>query len=220
MRLTRKGRLQIDEIIQLTDKSIQELFTESFEEITEILNIIKDQKFDSIINTALSNYVIIRLVSLIETFCKNLARKMIDEYHLQPKGIFEKDEIKISILDLEEIKKNKKITVGRIVSNEINFQNPKEIDSTLSKLFEFKFFGSITERSNQKMFSITRDEIEHFFDWKDFFELFNILHDVIHEMTNAKVDYQKSNRFFANSLLFLSYALSITSNKEKELGKK
>ena len=218
--MTRKGILQIDEIIQLTDKSIQELFTESFKEITEILNVIKDQKFDSIINIALTNYVIIRLVSLIETFCKNLARKMIDEYHLQPKGIFEKDEIKISILDLEEIKKNEKITVGRIVSNEINFQNPKEIDSTLSKLFGFTFFGAITERSKQKMLVITRDEIVHFFEWKDFYELFDIRHNVIHKMSNVNVDYKKTNRFFANSLLFLSYALSITSDKEKELGKK
>ena len=219
--MTRRGRLQIDEIIQLEDKSIHDLFTESFSEITAILDGVKDNKFDSAINTALTDYVIIHLVSVVETFCKNLARKIIDEFNLPPKGIFEKDEIRISIFDLKEIKNNQKITVGRIVSREINFQNPDEINDVFSKLFGFDFFEKITQLSKDTSFSVSIEQNgeEYGFEWKDFHALFRTRHDLIHEMVNVKPGYEKASLFFANVLLFLSYVLSITTDKEKEMKK-
>ncbi|SMH70348.1 hypothetical protein [Candidatus Nitrosotalea okcheonensis] len=217
--MANKGRLQIDEIIQVTDKSIQDLFTESFYELEQILETLKTKKLNSKTTTGLKNYLIIRLVSLIESFCKDLTRKIIDGYHLEPKGIFEKDEIKISILDLDEIKKNEKITVGRIISKEINFQNPQEIDFVFSKLICDSFFSQVKERANTKMFSMKKDGVDYFFNWDDFHELFKIRHGLIHEMSDVNFDYNKSVTYYANSLLFLSYALSITTDKAKELGK-
>lgn len=214
-----KGKLQIDEIIQFKDRSIQYLFTESFYEIEAILNTVKNEKLNDKTKNGLNNYIIIRLVSLIESFCKNLTRKIIDEYHMEPTGIFEKDEIKISLFDLEEIKKNKKITVGRIVSNEINFQNPKEIDYVLSKLIGGSFFGTVSERVKTKMFSMKRDDVEYFFNWNDFYGLFRKRNRIVHEVLDANIGYKKSVVYYANSLLFLSYALSITTDKTRKLKK-
>jgi len=217
--LTTKGKLPVDEIIQLKDKSIIHLFTKSFNEIEVLIISLQNKKLNAKTKTGLMNYIIIRLISLIESFCKNLTRKIIDEYQLEPRGIFEKDEVKISIFDLEKIKKNRKVTLGRIISNEINFQNPKEIDFAISKLIGTSFFEQVSERAKLKMFTKTINGVDYFFNWNDFYQLFEERNKIVHEVSNANVDLDKIMAYYTNSLLFLSYALSITTDKAKEIGK-
>ncbi|MDE1867720.1 MAG: hypothetical protein KGI08_08455 [Thaumarchaeota archaeon] len=173
---------------------------------------------------ALSNYVIIRLVSSIEVYFRDFVREIIDDHKIEPRGIFPNDEVVISLFELEGIKANQNITRGRIVSNAINFQNLERIDEVFSKLFNVKSFLQII-RANDKLASYTFPHgastyPTYLFSWKKLNEIFKLRNEIIHKMINPNLEPSDLRDYFATVLLFITLSDMFVSGKISHKSKK
>lgn len=199
--MTSKVRFRLDDFKQIAKASPAQV------DITlyfEVWSIIQDLKGNKIMNfkPSLSNYVIIRLVSILENYFVNRIQKMIDEEGFEPKGIFQNDEITISILELKEIKSDGDVTTGKIVSNKLSFQRPDDINFVLSNLLGYNYF----ERVNKVRYSYTfpNDVNSVDFNLKEFHELFSLRHQIVHELNSkTEIDSNKLSRLLGQTLLFI-----------------
>ena len=178
-------------------------------EINPILDGIENNIFTGLIKTSMINYVITRLVTLLENYFKTLVQELIDKGGFDPTGILPNDEITISILELEEIKQEPKVSVGAFISHSINFQNIDNINSTMSTLLGGKKFLT---RFNDRVSNIDQNrnlriKKRNFFNWEEFQELFQARHSIIHSIKYDKnISLPKLKRFVFHTRFFLSEA--------------
>lgn len=170
---------------------------------------------------ALSNYVIIRLVSSIEVYFRDFVREIIDDHKIEPRGIFPNDEIIISLFELEGIKANQNVTRGRIVSNAINFQNLERIDEIFSKLFNVKsFLQIIRAEDKQTSYTFPNSTSTYYFSWKKLQEIFTLRHEIIHKMAIPEIKPEDLRGYFATVLIFIFSSDQFVSEKISHKSKK
>ena len=196
--MTRKERIELEKFSTQFEAKSRAIFNEIDSELESILVFLKEGKMDVKIALALTNYLIIRCVGMVEHFFRNLVRQYIDEKSFSVKGIIQNDEISISLLDLEEIKKSGIVTSGRIVAHSFNFQNLDELDSVISKLLGGKsFFSRFSEYVEKMALSdppLTNNAYQ--FKWQEFHELFDIRHDIVHRLKTGKtIDFETLAKF-------------------------
>lgn len=219
--MVRKEKLDLEKLIQSTKIHPDKIMKKFWNEINDLLELIEEHKVKKSIESSISNYIIIRLVSTIETFSKNRVREIIDKFQIIPDDILPNNEIIMSISDLQQLKKTRKITEGTIISNKINFQNPKNIDSVFSKLMKKpSLFKEISKRSRAKEFGIRIGRTEYSFEWEDQYELFNLRHSIVHDMITPKLDFEKVRSQTYSTFLFISYIDSIMYDEFRKLVKK
>ena len=93
----------------------------------------------------MKDYVMIRLVSLIEYNLKAFISHIIDEQDVNPKRIMPYDQISIN-LDVLQRFKSEEYTAGRIIIAHFNRMNPKliyQVMSRINRLDYFKWYDSI-----------------------------------------------------------------------------
>ena len=211
--MKRKEKLEIDLISKYMDQETGTIIQITVDELAPVLIDLLKNEMTPELKQITRNYLIIRLVTMIETYFRSMVRMTIDTLQFEFMGIFPNDEIKISLLDLKEIKKNEKITEGRIISSSFNFQNLDEIDSVMSKLFGKSFFGEISKKITKYSFSKMHPK-GYGFDWKEIRELFQIRHDVVHRMENVQnLNEQKLLRFTSHALVLCSLSQIIQTEE-------
>jgi hypothetical protein len=92
--------------------------------------LLQNRNLDENQRIELTNYVVIRLVSIMEDFFKGLVRRTIDEYDL-PLSLLYKGHVKLPVGLSDDIFSNKNIGTpkkGQIVANEFNFANYEVIN--------------------------------------------------------------------------------------------
>lgn len=199
--MTRKEKLDLSALLKHVEKHDMEIIKEGITELLQISNALEDEKLNPKLKNLLKNYVFIRLVSIIENYFRECVRVHIDNYNFEFKGLLSNDEIKISILDLQEIKKSERATAGRIIANAYNFQNLEEIDSVLSRLLGRSFFAEVNNRVQRYKFATK--QVDYLFDWKELSEIFTIRHDIVHRMKNVEErDNDKILNFVLHAILF------------------
>lgn len=211
--LSSPKKLHLKDFKIVSNKRRKDVDVEMWMEQLGIINHLEKEKSIDFRN-ALSNYVIIRLVSSIEVYFRDFVREIIDDHKIEPRGIFPNDEIIISLFELEGIKANENITRGRIVSNAINFQNLERIDEIFSKLFNVKSFLKII-RMNDKLSSYTFPQgvSSYLFSWKKLNEVFKLRHEIIHKMATPELESNDLRDYFASVLLFISLSDLFVSGK-------
>ena len=172
------------------------------EELYLILEIIEDKEF-KFIRTSLSNYLIIRLVSTIESFFKNLIRQAVDDGAFDPSDLLLNSDIKLSLIDINEVKSDHQLTIGKLILLNYNFQRYRDIDKAMSYLLHKKDFLSLFNNEIKKHFDSARSP-KHSFDWEEFQELFELRHKIVHEMADEKIKIGKLRRFIYHTAIFLA----------------
>ena len=146
------------------------------EELSIVLSEIK-KATESELETQLKNYVIIRLIAILEEFCTGWVVRLIDDYEFEHKTLFDKDEI---IISLSSMNKLKEITTGKIVATSLQFHKSSDIDQVFSRLLNEKFLERL------KKFNV-KDELNPFVkNWDKFFEIFNERHKLVHTSYSCK----------------------------------
>lgn len=156
---------------------------------------------------SLSNYFIIKVISMIETYCKDKVERLIDKQGL------EYDELKLSISlpDLNKIKKSGDITPGKIVTSELNFQDPKVINMVFSQLLQIDFFSAI------------KKEASYMENWqKEYRELLDLRNKIVHE--NYNVGILNRGQLFSYMVIYMNFGIAslgiFIKRLEKLKGKK
>ncbi len=205
-----RKKIKFKEIIKQFKKSTLHIEADTVNEIFTIL----DQKSDELDGEtyhALSNYVVIRLVSAIESYFQNRAGELIDDNEMNVSGIFEKDEIIIPLNELDEISSGN-ITKGRIVSYAVNFQRFDEVNRVFSKLLRVKNFESeIRKKTHSFVFSSKEKGI--FFDLDKIFEMIEMRHKIVHEMTNFQGSFKELKTYLAHCIMLFTISNEIIIQK-------
>lgn len=174
----------------------------------EILNVI-GAEMDPLITDLLSKnklapilkkFVIIRLVTIFETFMKNFAIKLIDENDLNVNTLFGKGEISIPLKNFSEIKKGS-FTKGRIVASNFNFQSPNDVNFVFSRLLKIPFFDTVLEYTKLRGKPVA-DWDSFLTSFDDFLKTFDNRNEIIHSLREPKVLEHDGSFFHKLSLDF------------------
>lgn len=150
------------------------------------------------ISKQLKKYIIIRLVTIIETYLQNIVSELIDDYDLDVTSLFQGTEIPIPIKHFKEIQK-KDFTKGKIMAINFNFQNINEIDKVFSHLLGLNFFETLKDWIDfgieRKV--ISKSEVHLLENWDKFQEMFSLRNEIVHTLQTPhkirkNVDYFKS----------------------------
>ena len=179
-----KKSIKVRDLIENSYESSEIIHRRMWEDISKMLEFVKDGKSTPKIEEQIYQYCVIRAVSGIEVFLKSLLSELISEH------------------DAEH---------DRIVEEYINFQNMENIDKIFSKILpNSSLFTILRKISDQKMFEISIDDKEYCFDWPLFNKLLTTRHELIHNMSSPKLTFENICKLFYCAELFVSYVDSIT----------
>ena len=183
--MVQKGKISLELMTSWKDERLTYANKTYDEDSQEMFNIIQDKKIDKNIKEFLINYFFVRTVNYIENYYRNMVRVTIDNFKIDPKGILPNDEITLSILEFEKIKKEYRSKKGWIISHNFNFQNIDEINSVLSKLFQTDFFMNLSKELNKIKLHSKFSNDAFYFNWKSFREIFKTRHEIVHRTRNS-----------------------------------
>jgi hypothetical protein len=179
-------------------------------QIEPILDKLYDQSFEGRIKYGLRNYLIVSLVSTVEYFFKNEARRIVDEYDKDITSLFSGD-IPIPISSLDQLIKEKSITKGNIVVSSINFGNLDEVNRIFSQLFGLHFFDYIRklERSNPSRYARRGHGPPIDIDYKKLREAFALRNQVVHEMHQVELSNNQLVSRWDNAMNIMDAAIAV-----------
>lgn len=93
------------------------------------------------LSTNLKDYIIVRAVTILETYFTDLIIQLIDDYKMSSHGIFDDDTLNIPIRRLDDIKQDE-VTRGKIIATSCNLQDISEVNRILSKILDMDFLVS------------------------------------------------------------------------------
>lgn len=170
---------------------------------------------DPSISTHLKNYFVIHLVTIIENHFKETLSFVVDNHKIDVFQLLDKNEISIPITKLDELQKIK-ITKGKIVASNFNFQNISEINHVFSTIFGINFLTNIKKLAKKHLITRLLDdkhpykkEIEkkenYFIEfWADFLKIFSLRNSLVHSTkTNVTWDAEKLWHMYESILTFL-----------------
>jgi len=193
-------------------------FTKIYAELEELCDFIENKRPDGIttekytkIIQSLKNYILIRLVNVMESQLQTETVFLIDNFELEPSVILQKNDIKISLHELDIFRQGD-ATNGRIVTQEFKFANIRSINRIFSNINNLKFFSLLEE-----LFPFPiEEELEY---------ILKLRNDVVHNLIDVewkpqelKQNIQKvkaySNMFFIISWINLEIQLGNPKNIE------
>jgi len=136
---------------------------------------------------ALTNYLIVRSVTMLEHFLVNELKKFVDAHE---------DQIDINdfITNPKDFKKESK---SKILISTFSYSNPKDIQFIFSGLLKINFFDEIKQESKEyaPYFSL---ELEHIpytkpihKNWEEVLQTFMIRHNIVHNNKLVNLPYHK-----------------------------
>ena len=170
-------------------------YESSFNDLVKFCTSIKNQKDDTN-KKLMKNYVIIRLVSLIEFNLKALITYLIDELDIKPHTILDEDSIEID-LDVLQRFKSDQYTKGSVIIAHLDKMNPGITYRILSRINKLDFFRWYENLLGNK------EEGQAYSNLKD---LYKIRNDVVHNLYDVEfspkelLDKIKAYKQFGNSV--------------------
>ena len=157
--MKQKRYLHKRSIDKLPEFSEIKRFEKDFEDLKELCSLINKKSDKSA--QALKNYIIIRLVGIVENELKAAAAWIIDEFKLRPRDLLDGDEITVSLTRLEEIT-GKNVTKGKIVITEYQMTNAKQIGELFSYI---NGVNTVNPRNKKRKRFSYKAPADPFFDW-------------------------------------------------------
>lgn len=179
-------------------------------EIRPLVNYLQSSADKSLFNQ-IKNYIIIRLVSILEDFFKTLVINMVDNYDL-PLNVLWNDEAKVPISILNEMLSKKNLGMmmkGKIVANEFNFADAKKVNYVFTELLntneKFKevnkeFFDAIKKHvwhDPYRNFKGTRSLEKN---WRNFERMFDERNKIVHNMKTTDLSVKEIISLCDNTL--------------------
>ena len=147
-------------------------YEESIKDLIDFCSIIDDQ--DDTHQTLMKNYVMVRLVSIIEFNLKAFISELIDDLDLKPEEVLEEDSISIN-LDVLQNFKSEFFTKGRIITASLDKMNPGLIYGIMNRvnhLNYFDWYDALIQPHQGKT-------------WTQFKDLYKKRNDVIHNLVDV-----------------------------------
>jgi hypothetical protein len=191
------------------------------EKIRPLVTLLQNGNLNDNQRTELTNYVIIRLVSIMEDFFRALIKRAFDELDL-PLSVIIKGNISIRVGLSDEIFSNKNIGTpkkGQILANEFNFAKYEDINKVFTeilnsnlkfKVLGMKFFSAIKKLGwydPLQIFEVARPMQEN---WDNFKNIFFPRNEIVHHMVDANLSIDEILSLCDNTLNMMDAASYIT----------
>ena len=154
----------------------------------------------------LKNYIIIRLVGIVENQFKSIIADLVDFFQIPPSDLLDSEFINIRVDDFDEIK-SEEVTKGKIVVMNFSTQNAKDLSRILSRINNLDFFPWY-----QEILSTTNNDIKKENELFTFINnVFLLRNDVIHNLKNVEFDKEWLSRTILTLNGFCRFAWQISA---------
>ena len=193
-----RKRVYLDEKVNRAPDVDPEYYENSFKDLINFCKIIKKQ--DPSDQTLMKNWVIVRLVSLLEYHLKASISDLIDELDINPRRILKEDSILIDLNVLQHFK-SEQYTKGRIIIahfDKMNANSIKIIMDRINRLDYYEWYNSLVSSTAEDV----NDTLVQ--------DLYKKRNDVIHNMIDVEYsvskikDYVDTFKQFGLQLIFLT----------------
>lgn len=180
-------------------------------ELVPILNRILPKNNDEQFRTSLTNYLIIRTISMFENYMSNKAQQLVDKADLDITTLF-KEEIVIPTSLFNVVKEQ--VTKGKIVGMSYNFANLDDVNEVFSKLLNINYFDEVLQRHNNEdqmneTFRYFDGAIEICKNWKNVKKMFELRNDIVHGMAYPKLSNRVILSFVDSLMVFMDYGTTL-----------
>ena len=134
-------------------ESIPDLDKTHREEIKNLMKFCDEIEERSENSQYLKNYVIIRLVSVIEGELKAIVTKLVDDFRIKPSRVIGHDKMEIKLDKLEEYR-SEDVTKGKIVTISMTATNIQNLNDYLSGINKLSFFLLVRRDSKRDRKSV------------------------------------------------------------------
>lgn len=141
-------------------------------ELNEIQKLLESSN-SKIVKNHLKRYIVIRIVTILESFFKDLVVDLIDDFNSKYDDLFGESIVSLPLSSLDDIH-GKKITKGQIISASLNLQKISDIDEVFSTLIVPNFLKTL------KSYKISKPSNSFTQNWDKFSHIFDLRHDVVH----------------------------------------
>jgi len=192
--MTRDFRVDLQRAQNIDSSLISDIFRKTTEELSYLLTqIILSSSPDPKLIDSVKRYMVIRLVSSMDVFVKQIVRKSIDEWGKDPTKL--KDKITINVDDLNTIiKNNQNMTIGKILASVITVNNLDDVWTPIKVLHDIDMKGEILKHNNDdkpNMISLVgietifkaRHELIHVLKDPEKFDQFELLNMFTHTLS-------------------------------------
>ena len=186
-------------------------------ELEPILNRILHENKNEQFRMSLTNYLIIRTISMFENYMSNKAQQLVDKADLDITILF-KEEIVIPTSLFNLVKEH--VTKGKIVGMSYNFANLDEVNEVFSKLLNINYFDAILQkhRNEDEMnetFRYFDRAIEICKNWKNVKKMFELRTDIVHSMAYPKLSNRAIISFVDSLMVFMDYGTNFIEPKSQ-----
>ena len=210
-------RDHIDERVNRFPTVDRVFYEKSFLDLTNFCSIIGKQeeqelkeKSDHSISGLMKNYVIVRLVSLVEYHLKALISLLIDEWNINPRRVLDSDSISIELNVLLHFK-SEQYTKGRIIIAHLDKMNARLITKILSKINRLDFF----EWYNSVLRTYSPDVPKKDIYQNMIYDLYKQRNDVIHNMIDVELSTEELGAYVD---FFQNFGLQLVSFTSLNIG--
>jgi hypothetical protein len=194
-------------------------------DIRPIVNQLQNRELNEQQTIWLTHYLIIRLVSIMEYFFRNLIHQRIDEYNISLDKFLD-GHVMIPVGRFDEMlgMRNKLIlTRGQVVANEFNFANYKEINKIFTAFLKsnekfdklgIDFFSAVKKIDWHDPLRIFEGAVSMNKNWDNFQKLFDVRNNIVHDMADANLSAHQIASISDNALNVMDAASYITMLSE------
>jgi hypothetical protein len=204
---------EFERVLPYRDSEVEPILSRLFDRnMAENLGLSEPEKYDELVNEALTMYIIIRNVSAIEYFLRQVACKIVDGNN-RDRGInFSKFCSFNFETEFQEANRKRRergrreLTRGEAFANHCEFMNPQKINWVFSGLLNIKFFETVKKTNRLAVKQPWRCRYRPRGlrkNWKNFIKMFEQRHDIVHRMARIRLSREELCYLCNNTLIFM-----------------
>jgi hypothetical protein len=170
-----------------------------YSEIEPIIKLLNSQELTDALRQSLRKYTVIALVSSLEYFFKNEARRTVEENELDTSPLFE-GKISFTVDELDQLAKENALTKGNIIASSFSFINLDVINWFFSKLFKLDFLDYIIKLNDIDQTRQVFDGPPIPLEYSRMYKAYELRNEIIHDMKNVHLTKTKVIEMWDNAL--------------------
>lgn len=169
------------------------------------------ERYDEFVSEVVTRYIIIRNVSALEGFLRQIASMIVDRNGADFSKFF--TDYKDFDSKLKEVNKDRgrrgrgrKLTKGQFFASQFNFVNPEDIQWVFSRLLGLKFLDTVKRFNRYPLSNPYPGSIGFVRNWNRFMRMFEWRNQIVHSMELVQLSREELRSLCSNTLTFMEQA--------------
>jgi len=182
-----------------------------YSEIEPILKSLGSDELSESQKKSLRKYAVITLISSLEYFFKNEARRTVDENELNTNVLFE-GKISFTVDELYQLAKENKLSKGNIVASSFKFVSLDAINGFFSKLFKMDFLDYVKKLNDIDQTRQVFDGPPIPLEYSRMYEAYRLRNDIVHDLKDVHLTKTKIKEMWDIALNIIEIGQKVIDN--------